>query len=60
MEERGGSIHKIKKILRNLFNDKNLFARIQLNNHYNNRTIQWNLIQIESDKTFVNKFTVEA
>ena len=38
---------------------KKLFAKIQLNNHYSNGTIWWNLIQIESDETFVNEFTVK-
>ena len=48
------------KTLRNLFNDKNLFTRIQLNNHYSNGTIQWNLIQMKSDETFVNKIIVKT
>ena len=33
---------------------------MQLDNHYSNKAAWQNLIQIESDETFVYKFTVKA
>ena len=56
-----GGIYKIKKKILEIYSMIKIYLlKIQLDNNYSNKTARQKLIQIESDETFVNKFTVKA